>query len=81
MNSEVVVLSEPETAAMDHLCNFVKVMCKEVIGHGQTREHDIAELVDKVHQLQAVVMAQACARLLPDEYRLLGETLRKATSE
>lgn len=69
------LLTDAEKEAMGHLCSFVNVMCGQVVGHGPTRSHDVAELVDKVHQLQAVVMAQACARAFPDEYRLLGQTV------
>ncbi len=70
-------LTDHERLAMDHLVAFVNVMCRDVIGNGPTRSDDVRELVDKVHQLQAVVMSQACARMLPDEYRLLGGVVRK----
>jgi len=39
---------------------------------GNSVKHDIAEMVDKVHQLQAMVLAQAAARAYPDMYRPLG---------
>ncbi len=35
---------------------------------------DMTEVVDKIHQLQSVVLAQAAARLYPDKFRLLGRT-------
>jgi class 3 adenylate cyclase len=47
-----------------------------VIGSGPTRHADSLEVIDKIHQLQQAVMAQAAARAYPASYRLLGETLR-----
>lgn len=47
----------------------------KVIGKGPTRQYDYAEVVDKIHQLQAMVLSQAAARWFPSRYRLLGETL------
>lgn len=69
------VLTEPEQRAIAHLVDFVNVMSTEVIGQGPSRGGDIAELIDKVHQLQAVIMAQACARAMPDQFRLLGDAV------
>ena len=36
---------------------------------------DVQEAVDKIHQLQHAVAAQAAARAYPDRYRLLGARL------
>jgi hypothetical protein len=38
---------------------------------------DMAEVADKVHQLQALVMSNAAARAYPDRFRLLGQTKQK----
>lgn len=46
-----------------------------VIGHGPSRDGDVAEMVHHVHALQRMAMAQAAGRAHPDLYRLLGETL------
>lgn len=46
-----------------------------IIGDCELGAADWAEVVDKVHQLQAMVMSQAAARAYPDEYRLLGDGL------
>ncbi len=43
-----------------------------VIGHGGTRHFDLHEGVDKIHQLQHMVMAQAAARAYPGLFRVLG---------
>lgn len=50
-----------------------------VVGHGVTREDDLAEIRALVHRIQHAVMAQAAARLHPQRYRLLGETIERAT--
>jgi hypothetical protein len=72
-------LTEAETRAMDITVDLVAVVCQEVIGHGPTRDNDVREFVDKVHQIQATIMAQAAGRAHPDRYRLLGETLSEVT--
>jgi hypothetical protein len=69
-------LTEAETRALDITTDLVAVVCQEVIGRGPTRDNDVREFVDKVHQIQAVIMSQAAGRAHPDRYRLLGETLR-----
>lgn len=71
-----VGLSEAELRAMDITTKLVHVVCCEVIGRGPTREQDVSEFVDKVHQIQSLIMAQAAGRAHPDRFRLLGETLR-----
>jgi hypothetical protein len=66
------LLTDAEFEAMEHLISFVNVMAERVVGNGPTRGADLNEIVDKVHQLQAGIMAQAAARAYPDEFRLLG---------
>lgn len=68
-------LTPSEHDLMDVLAEASRVF-REIIGSGPTREADLAEAVDKIHQLQAMVMSQAAARCHPDRYRLLGESLR-----
>lgn len=34
---------------------------------------DVGEAVDKIHQLQNMVLAQAAARAYPERYRLMGQ--------
>jgi hypothetical protein len=48
----------------------------EVIGDGPTRDADAAELASAIHTIQRMVLAQAAARLFPDEFRLLGEAIK-----
>lgn len=43
-----------------------------IVGHGVTRQDDLAEAVDKIHQLQHMIMANAFARLHPSAFRQLG---------
>lgn len=47
----------------------------DITGDGPSRSADLAEVCDKLHQLQATVMAQAAARAHPAELRLLGEII------
>ena len=45
---------------------------KAIADTGDTRAADLCEVVDKIHQLQHVVLAQAAARAFPARYRKLG---------
>lgn len=47
-----------------------------IVGHGPSREGDLAELCAHVHALQQAVMSNAAARMYPGTFRALGETLR-----
>lgn len=69
-------LTDAELRAMDLTVDLVNVMCREVIGRGLTRDQDVREFVDKVHQIQAVILAQAAARAHPGRFRLLGEVVQ-----
>lgn len=73
-------LTPAELDAIDLTAQLVGKVCQEVIGHGPTRDHDIAEFVAHVHAIQNAIMAQAAARAHPDMFRLLGETLRAEPS-
>ena len=46
-----------------------------ISGSGSTRDADLSEIADKIHQLQAIVLAQAAGRIYPTQYRLIGEGL------
>ena len=70
-------LTDAELRAMDITVELVNVVCGEVIGRGVTRDHDVAEFVDKVHQIQALILSQAAGRAHPDRFRLLGEVIRE----
>lgn len=69
-------LTDAEREAMDLTAELTGLVCQRVIGHGPTRATDVAEFVDKIHQIQHVILSQAAARAHPEWYRLLGETLR-----
>ena len=49
-----------------------------IVGTGQTRSADLAEVVAHIHGLQQFILAQAAARAYPSLYRLAGETLGDA---
>lgn len=69
------MLTEHEHKALDITVELVEHMCHNVIGHEDTRNHDINELVNHIHAIQHMIMAQSAARVYPDKYRLLGDTL------
>ena len=47
----------------------VAVLLRDIMGGA---DDDVAEWVDKIHQLQHMVLSQAAARAYPDRYRLFG---------
>ena len=47
------------------------------VGHGPARERDLAEFLYMVHNIQARSMGQAAARAYPEEFRLLGKTVKR----
>lgn len=48
----------------------------KVVGHGPTREIDLAELRELVHGIQDKILGrQISSRLYPGIYRMLGETI------
>lgn len=77
MSTDTPGLSEAEMRAMGLTVDLVHVMCKEVIGHGPTRDADVREFVHHVHVIQQAILSQAAGRAHPELYRLLGETLRE----
>ncbi len=70
-----VGLTEPELRVVKMLGDVASVFALEIVGNGDTREHDVNEFVAHVHALQHTVMAQAAARAHPELLRLLGGTL------
>lgn len=69
------LLSDAERQAMDLTVQLVNCVAQDVIGHGPTRDADIAEFVGQVHAIQNSILSQAAARAYPTEYRLLGEII------
>jgi hypothetical protein len=65
------LLSEDELLAMEQL-GTVAGTIRRIIGTGSQAGYDWGEAADKIHQLQAMVMAQAAARAYPDQFRPLG---------
>lgn len=68
------LLTLDELEFMDLSAQLANVMGR-IIGDGDSRHHDLSEAVDKIHQLQHTVMAQAAARAYPHLFRLLGGTV------
>ena len=54
---------------------------RRIIGDGPCAHHDWAEVADKIHQLQAMVMAQAAVRAFPERFRPLGGRIEEATDD
>lgn len=83
------LLSAQELAALETLSTFANQL-REVIGgsgfgYGSRDLYDgdqfigasdWREAVDKIHQLQAMVMSNAAARAYPKEFRVLGGRVR-----
>lgn len=76
---QVGILTDEEHELVEMLGQCANRFAK-VIGHGPTSSHDYGEVVDKIHQLQSMVLSQAAARWFPSRYRLLGETLAERAS-
>lgn len=68
------LLTDHERLAIMHLTQFENLM-PVIIAFGPTRQQDSREMVDKIHGLQHMIMAQAAARAYPDEFRLLGSVV------
>lgn len=73
-------LTEKEHEAM-RVTGELANLLSEIIGKGPTRAQDINEIAGHLHAIQHAIMAQAAARLDPDLYRLLGETLSEGVYE
>lgn len=67
-------LTTDEQLAIDLAGTLWGVLCR-IVGHGPTRDADLAELIAPIHLIQRYVGSQAAARAHPHEFRLLGETL------
>jgi len=72
------LLTDDEKEALDltgKLANKLGVIIRKG-GSEVVAEQDWAEAAVFIHQIQHMIMAQACARAFPGEYRLLGRTIR-----
>lgn len=72
--AQVEMLTELELAAIDLTAELANAMAR-IIGHGRSRDGDIAEACHHIHNLQHMIMAQAAARAYPSRFRLLGESI------
>lgn len=74
------MLTDAERAVVRKAGDLWGDLCA-VVGDGPTRDADLMELVVHIHAIQHAVMAQAAARAYPDEFRLLGSTIRGGTPD
>ncbi len=74
------LLTEAEHRAMDLTVQLWNLLCREIIGNGPSRPGDVQELARDLHVIQERILAQAAGRAYPDRYRLLGGSVREATS-
>jgi hypothetical protein len=70
------LLTADEHRAMELTAELVNLMARAVISYGDSRHGDIQELVEHIHGIQNMILAQAAARAYPDRYRLLGKGFR-----
>ena len=69
--SRPAALTPVELECIDAL-SVVANLFGQVVTKGEQRDHDLREVVDKIHQLQAMVLSQAACRAYPDKFRPLG---------
>lgn len=67
-------LTDDERRVIDLLAEAAELF-GEIVGDGETREADLAEIAAHIHALQNAVLAQAAARLYPNDYRLMGDVV------
>lgn len=46
---------------------------KAIVGDGPSRQADLIEFCNHIHNIQNMILAQAAAREYPDLYRLMGD--------
>lgn len=66
------LLTDLELEAMDATANLARLMFRIIGKTGPAASGDCAEMVDKIHQLQLMILAQAASRAYPDRFRKLG---------
>lgn len=71
------LLTEAEHQASRMAGELYTFIAEAIVGHGPTREADLAELASAVHVIQRAVEAQGTARAYPGRYRLLGEVIAR----
>jgi DNA-binding transcriptional MocR family regulator len=78
---EQSLLTDAERRVVDLMGGAYTLLRDEVVGHGPTREADLAELITPIHIVQRAVQAQAAGRADPLHNRLLGEVILKKEAE
>lgn len=69
------LLTDHERATIQKLGDLWGDICG-IVGDGGTRDHDLAEAIVHLHALQQFIMSQAAGRAYPDQFRLLGGSLK-----
>lgn len=72
MSDDPEFMTGAEHRAMDLTAELYNLICTEIIGHGPSRQGDVAELVADIHRIQHRILRQAAGRAYPDRYRMLG---------
>ena len=65
------LLTDEEHELVGLLGRCFNMFCR-ITSQEDARPADLAEIADKIHQLQSAVLAQAAARAYPELYRTLG---------
>lgn len=66
------MLTDAELKALELIADASNLVVTSVIGHGPTRDADVAEFIGHVHAIQHMIAANAAARQYPQRFRLLG---------
>jgi hypothetical protein len=72
---ESKMLTEEERHAIRLAGELSTYITNNIIGHGETRDQDVAELESDIHRIQYKLRSQSTARLYPGEFRLMGEVI------
>lgn len=67
-------MTDEEHEAMD-LSVKLAMKLHQIIGDGPQASNDWAEAAQRIHDVQHMILRQCAARVYPDLYRLLGETI------
>jgi DNA-binding transcriptional regulator YhcF (GntR family) len=69
------LLTADEREAVRHAGQLYVLIAERIVGHGPTRDDDLAEIRAAIHVIQRAVESQAAARAYPKEFRLLGKEI------
>lgn len=69
------LLTPDERAAISMAGQLYVLIAERIVGHGPSREADLAEMTAAIHIIQDKIKGQAAGRAYPAECRLLGEII------